>query len=257
MIGPPHRGRSSTVRPDDPMGRCTRRGETEERLSTSRIIGTRSSGSRSLRTSGRSGMARDELFVAAPAAPLSFPRRRQQGRSARNPRRGTCRGERRRRRHDARLRCLRGRVVRSWRRDAKLAEDRAGRGAQGADRGSDALLLTEYRGLTVSEIAELRRSLREGGASFAVIKNTLMRRAASDAGHRGARRVLERPERGGVRLRRPRRGGEIHQGRVEAVPRPRPEGRLHGRPGARRREATGAGGPARPARRCSRRSPVC
>src|SRR5919204_345369 len=43
--------------------------------------------------------------------------------------------------------------------------------------GSSALLLTEYRGLTVSEITELRRSLREGGARFAVIKNTLMRRA--------------------------------------------------------------------------------
>ena len=43
--------------------------------------------------------------------------------------------------------------------------------------GSSALLLTEYRGLTVSEITELRKSLREGGASFSVIKNTLMRRA--------------------------------------------------------------------------------
>ncbi len=48
--------------------------------------------------------------------------------------------------------------------------------------GSDALLLTEYRGLTVSEITELRRSLAEGGASFAVVKNTLMRRAATAAG---------------------------------------------------------------------------
>jgi large subunit ribosomal protein L10 len=43
--------------------------------------------------------------------------------------------------------------------------------------GSSALLLTEYRGLTVSEITELRSSLREGGARFAVIKNTLMKRA--------------------------------------------------------------------------------
>jgi large subunit ribosomal protein L10 len=48
--------------------------------------------------------------------------------------------------------------------------------------GSGALLLTEYRGLTVSEISELRRSLAEGGASFAVVKNTLMQRAASEAG---------------------------------------------------------------------------
>jgi large subunit ribosomal protein L10 len=43
--------------------------------------------------------------------------------------------------------------------------------------GSTALLLTEYRGLTVSEITELRKSLRDGGARFSVIKNTLMRRA--------------------------------------------------------------------------------
>jgi large subunit ribosomal protein L10 len=48
--------------------------------------------------------------------------------------------------------------------------------------GSQALLLTEYRGLTVSDITELRRSLAEGGTSFAVVKNTLMRRAVSDAG---------------------------------------------------------------------------
>lgn len=48
--------------------------------------------------------------------------------------------------------------------------------------GSAALLLTEYRGLTVSEISELRRSLSESDTSFAVIKNTLMALAAADAG---------------------------------------------------------------------------
>ena len=48
---------------------------------------------------------------------------------------------------------------------------------KGQIEGSTALLLTEYRGLTVAEITELRRSLRDGGARFAVIKNTLMRRA--------------------------------------------------------------------------------
>ncbi len=48
--------------------------------------------------------------------------------------------------------------------------------------GANALLLTEYRGLTVSEITQLRRSLREVEASLSVIKNTLMQRAANDAG---------------------------------------------------------------------------
>jgi large subunit ribosomal protein L10 len=48
--------------------------------------------------------------------------------------------------------------------------------------GSNALLLAEYRGLTVSEISALRRSLREADASLAVVKNTLMQRAAAEAG---------------------------------------------------------------------------
>ena len=47
---------------------------------------------------------------------------------------------------------------------------------------ANALLLTEYRGLTVEEITELRRTLRDVDASLAVIKNTLMQRAANDAG---------------------------------------------------------------------------
>jgi large subunit ribosomal protein L10 len=36
--------------------------------------------------------------------------------------------------------------------------------------GSDALLLTEYRGLTVSDIAELRRSLAEGGTGLSLLQ---------------------------------------------------------------------------------------
>jgi large subunit ribosomal protein L10 len=59
--------------------------------------------------------------------------------------------------------------------------------------GSDALLLTEYRGLTVSEITELRRSLAEGGTRFAVVKNTLMRRAANDAGLTEITSMLDGP----------------------------------------------------------------
>jgi large subunit ribosomal protein L10 len=59
--------------------------------------------------------------------------------------------------------------------------------------GSDALLLTEYRGLTVSEITALRRSLAEGGTRFSVIKNTLMRRAAADASIAEIEPLLEGP----------------------------------------------------------------
>jgi large subunit ribosomal protein L10 len=59
--------------------------------------------------------------------------------------------------------------------------------------GSAALLLTEYRGLTVSEITELRRSLRDGGARFAVIKNTLMRRALEQTDAAGLGSLFDGP----------------------------------------------------------------
>jgi large subunit ribosomal protein L10 len=59
--------------------------------------------------------------------------------------------------------------------------------------GSGALLLTEYRGLTVSEITELRRSLAEGGTRFQVIKNTLMKRAVNDAGVGELEALIEGP----------------------------------------------------------------
>jgi large subunit ribosomal protein L10 len=51
-------------------------------------------------------------------------------------------------------------------------------------RDSAATLITEYRGLTVANLAELRRSLA-GSATYAVAKNTLIKRAASDAGIEG------------------------------------------------------------------------
>lgn len=46
---------------------------------------------------------------------------------------------------------------------------------------STAALVTEYRGLTVANLAELRRSLG-GAATYSVAKNTLVKRAASEAG---------------------------------------------------------------------------
>ena len=48
-------------------------------------------------------------------------------------------------------------------------------------RGSNAGVLTEYRGLTVAQLKELRRSLGEN-ATYAVVKNTLTTIAAKEAG---------------------------------------------------------------------------
>jgi len=47
---------------------------------------------------------------------------------------------------------------------------------------SEAIIISDYRGLTVSELQELRAKIREVEGSFAVVKNTLARRALSDAG---------------------------------------------------------------------------
>ena len=47
---------------------------------------------------------------------------------------------------------------------------------------ADAAILTEYRGLTVTEISSLRRALRPAGGEYKVYKNTLVRFAARDLG---------------------------------------------------------------------------
>lgn len=43
------------------------------------------------------------------------------------------------------------------------------------------VILADYRGLTVDEMTELRKKLREAGAELRVIKNTLARRAVKEA----------------------------------------------------------------------------
>jgi large subunit ribosomal protein L10 len=57
---------------------------------------------------------------------------------------------------------------------------------------SQALLLAEYRGLSVQDATELRRSLGQD-TRFSVVKNTLMRRAAGEAGVGELERLLEGP----------------------------------------------------------------
>jgi large subunit ribosomal protein L10 len=49
--------------------------------------------------------------------------------------------------------------------------------------GSSASVVAEYRGLTVAEMAELRRSLRAAGGDFKVFKNTLVKRAIAGTSH--------------------------------------------------------------------------
>jgi len=54
-------------------------------------------------------------------------------------------------------------------------------------------LLTDYRGLTVPQIQDLRGKLRTGDVEFRVVKNTLARRAADAAGVAALQKELEGP----------------------------------------------------------------
>jgi large subunit ribosomal protein L10 len=60
-------------------------------------------------------------------------------------------------------------------------------------RTSETLIVADYRGLTNAEIDGLRTKLIEHGARFAVVKNTLTRRAAEAAGSDALLALLEGP----------------------------------------------------------------
>jgi large subunit ribosomal protein L10 len=62
----------------------------------------------------------------------------------------------------------------------------------GAFNDAAGAVLTDYRGLTVKELQELRRSLGEN-ADYAVVKNTLAKLAASEAGMQGFDELLVGP----------------------------------------------------------------
>ena len=59
--------------------------------------------------------------------------------------------------------------------------------------GADAAVLTEYRGLSVRALAELRGSLRPANTEYKVFKNTLARRAVEQAGLTELLDMLEGP----------------------------------------------------------------
>jgi large subunit ribosomal protein L10 len=60
-------------------------------------------------------------------------------------------------------------------------------------KNTETLLVADYRGLTMPQIDELRGKLLEHGARFAVVKNTLTRRAAEAAGTDALLALLDGP----------------------------------------------------------------
>ena len=60
-------------------------------------------------------------------------------------------------------------------------------------RSTETLMVADYRGLTMPEIEELRTRLLEAGARFTVVKNTLTRRAAEEAGAKDVLELIEGP----------------------------------------------------------------
>jgi large subunit ribosomal protein L10 len=60
-------------------------------------------------------------------------------------------------------------------------------------RSSSAMIVSEYRGLKVSEIGAIRRNLRQQNVTYHVVKNRLMKIAARDAGAEALGILLEGP----------------------------------------------------------------
>ena len=60
-------------------------------------------------------------------------------------------------------------------------------------KASKSTIVVDYRGLTVSEVTELRKQLREAGIEFKVYKNSLTRRAAESVELTGLNESLTGP----------------------------------------------------------------
>jgi large subunit ribosomal protein L10 len=60
-------------------------------------------------------------------------------------------------------------------------------------RDAQTLMVADYRGLTMTQIDELRTRLIEAGARFTVVKNTLTRLAAEEAGTKDVLELIEGP----------------------------------------------------------------
>jgi large subunit ribosomal protein L10 len=58
---------------------------------------------------------------------------------------------------------------------------------------SEAVYAVDYRGISVTQAAELRGRLRDADATFRIVKNTLTERAADEAGSEGLKPLLTGP----------------------------------------------------------------
>ena len=59
--------------------------------------------------------------------------------------------------------------------------------------GSEAIIITSYRGLTVTDLQQLRGKIREAEGSYSVVKNTLVRRALDEVGFSVPDEILTGP----------------------------------------------------------------
>jgi large subunit ribosomal protein L10 len=73
------------------------------------------------------------------------------------------------------------------------AKAKAVEGLQSQLERSNAIIVTEYRGLTVAELQDLRRKLRPKGVEYHVVKNSLFGRAAENSGRGALRSLLSGP----------------------------------------------------------------
>lgn len=60
-------------------------------------------------------------------------------------------------------------------------------------KNSASVVVVDYLGLNVAEVTELRKELREAGVQMRVVKNTMLRRAADEAGIEGLDEVFTGP----------------------------------------------------------------
>jgi large subunit ribosomal protein L10 len=77
--------------------------------------------------------------------------------------------------------------------DVLLAKQESVNEIVGKAKESQALIVAEYRGLTVAQIQELRRALRAEGATMNVYKNSLVERAADELNYADLKQVLSGP----------------------------------------------------------------